>query len=185
MSYYYFIDVALFLLIAYCSYYSYQKKIYLKIFEYFKIFVLITLSAKFASKMGLLLEDSHVINADSFAMIVLIGFGVNILLILNSYQFIFKLFNNYINNQSIREFCAKSVTLLEITIIITFSLYLLMQITLSKNLLYNSLKKSYSYVHIKHFYTKFLNDDFVYMVLNTDTKTNRTEVIFKSIKNAF
>ena len=45
--------------------------------------------------------------------------------------------------------------------------------------------KSYSYVYIKSFYKKFLNDDFVDMILNADTGTNHKEIIFRSLKNSF
>ena len=50
---------------------------------------------------------------------------------------------------------------------------------------YKNMKKSYSYPKIEKFYNTFLNDDFVNMVLNSDTGTNHKEIIFKSFKNSF
>ena len=60
-----------------------------------------------------------------------------------------------------------------------------MQLYISKAYLSKSFHKSYSYPKIEYFYNSFLNDDFVNMVLHSDTGTNHKEVIFKSFKNSF
>ncbi len=88
-------------------------------------------------------------------------------------------------NVKIRTIFAKTFTFLEVLTIVTFSLYIVMQLYITKAYLYKSLKKSYSYPKIEKFYHSFLNDDFVNMILNSDTGTNHKEIIFKSFKNSF
>lgn len=185
MSIYYLLDFLLFALIGALSYYAYEKRIYLKIFEYFKIFLWITISAKLASQMGLFLQKIGFLNSDSYAVTILIGFILNLIILFYSHELVLAFLNTFFNNQKIKELFAKFITVLEITIIVTFSLYILMQIKVIKSAIQPSMNKSISYPYIKRFYKKFLNDDFVYMVLHSDTGTNYKEVIFKSFKNSF
>ena len=110
---------------------------------------------------------------------------INIVVLYFGEKFIFEFLNRYINSAAIKTFFAKLITTLEVIVIITFALYILMQLSLSKSYLYPTLKKSYSYPYIKSFYMKFLTDDFLNMILKADTGTNYKEVIFKSFKNSF
>ena len=158
---------------------------YIKLFDYFIVFIIISISAKFASFTGVSLQKINILLADTYTTLILIGFGINLVI----FTYIFKIFlqysNKYINNKKLKIFFAKLITLIEMIILTTFSLYILMQLSISKTYLYSTMKKSYSYPYIKSFYMKFLNDDLVNIVLNNDTKTNHKEVIFKSLKNSF
>jgi len=69
--------------------------------------------------------------------------------------------------------------------VITFSIYIVMQLYISKVYLYKTMKKSYSYSKIEKFYNNFLNDDFISILLNSDTGTNHKEIIYKNFKNSF
>ena len=178
-------DIFLFFTISFLIYYSYQNKIYVKIFEYFKLFIMITVSAKFASMTGIGLELFHIISADTYITIVLIGFGVNIILIYSSERIIFKFLNKFINSGSLKIFFAKLITVIEVVILSSFTLYIFMQLSFSKSYIYPTLKNSYSYPYIRSFYIKFLTDDFLNMLLKSDTGTNYKEIIFKSFKNTF
>jgi hypothetical protein len=60
-----------------------------------------------------------------------------------------------------------------------------MQFYPAKKYIYPTIKKSYTYPKIEHFYSRFLNADFMIMVLNQDTSTNHKELLFKSFKNGF
>lgn len=182
---YFLFDVALFLFISFAIYYSYKNKIYIKIFDYFKLFLIITISAKFASKSGIALEWFNIISTDTYITLVLIGFSINIVVLYYSQKFIFRFLDRYINSGAIKSFFAKLITTLEVVVITTFTLYILMQLSISKTYIYPTLKKSYSYPYIKSFYMKFLTDDFLNMILKADTGTNYKEVIFKSFKNSF
>ena len=185
VNFYFLIDLTLLFFIIYLSFYSYKKKIYIKLFEYIKIFIIISISAKFASFTGISLQKLNIFSADTYTTLILIGFGLNFITILYLFKIFLRYSNKYIDNKKIKTFFAKSFTLIEIIILTTFTLYILMQLSLSKTYIYPTMKKSYSYPYIKLFYIKFLNDDFVNLLLNNDTKTNHKEVIFKSLKNSF
>ena len=182
---YFLFDLFLFLFILFTIYYSYKNKIYIKIFDYFKLFVIITISAKFASYTGITMEKINIISSDTFITLVLIGFSVNIVVLFYSEKYIFKLIDKYINSGMIKVFFAKLITTIEVIVITTFSIYILMQLSISKSYIYPTIQKSYSYPYIKSFYMKFLTDDFLNIVLKADTGTNYKEVLFKSFKNSF
>jgi len=179
------VDILFALFIIFGCYYSYQKKIYLQIFEYFKIFFIITISAKLSSYTGVLLQKFSITKADTYTTLILIAFMINLLVIYFSWKYIFQFTKKYINNEKLKVLFAKIITASEVLIIITFSFYILMQIYLAKVYIYPTLHKTYTYPKIEKFYKSFLNDDFVNMVLSSDTGTNHKEVIFKSFKNSF
>ncbi len=185
LNYYYSLDVLFLLLIIFACYYSYQKKIYIKIFHYFKIFFIITVAAKLSSYTGVLLQKLYITKADTYTTLILIAFVVNLFIIYFSWKYIFQFTRTYINNEKLKIVFAKVFTAIEVLIIFTFSLYILMQVYLAKVYIYPIFKETYSYPKIEKFYKSFLNDDFVNMVLGSDTGTNHKEVIFKSFKNSF
>jgi len=185
VNFYNIIDLLLFIAIIVLTKISYEKRIYIKIFEYFKIFMAITLSAKLSGYTAILLQKFFITKADTYTTLTLISFTVNILILYYGWRYIFAFSNKFIQKEKIRVAFAKTFTFLEVFTIITFSIYILMQLYISKAYLYNSMKKSYSYPKIERFYNSFLNDDFVSMILNSDTGTNHKEIIFKSFKNSF
>lgn len=176
-------DITLFIFICYFIYYSYKRKIYVSIFEYFKIFIIITISAKLASTTGIKLSKFGILQADTYTTLVLIGFMINFAILYFFQDSIFKFLDNVIKNIDVKEYFAKLITIVQVTIIVTFCLYIFMQLKVSKRYIYPTLTKTYSYPYIRKFYTKFLNDDFVNMVLSSDTGTNHKEILFKSFKN--
>lgn len=185
VNFYNSIDLVLIISIILLTKISYEKKIYIKIFEYFKIFMAITLSAKLAGYTAILLQKFYITKADTYTTLILISFVVNILILYFGWKYIFAFSNKFLQNAKVRTFLAKTFTFIEVLIIITFSIYIVMQLYISKVYLYKSMKKSYSYPKIEKFYNSFLNDDFVNMILNSDTGTNHKEIIFKSFKNSF
>jgi hypothetical protein len=185
VSFYNTIDLVLIAAIIVLTKISYEKKIYIKIFEYFKIFMAITVSAKLATYTAIILQKFYITKADTYTTLILISFVVNLVLLYYGWRYIFAFSNKFMQNVKVRTFFAKTFTFLEVLIIITFSLYIIMQLYITKAYLYKSLHKSYSYPIIEKFYNSFLNDDFINMVLNSDTGTNHKEVIFKSFKNSF
>jgi len=185
VSFYNSIDLVLIISIIVLTRISYEKKTYVKIFEYFKIFMAITLSAKLASYTAIFLQKFYITKADTYTTLILISFVVNLLILYFTWKYIFAFSNKFMQNVKLRTILAKAFTFLEVFTIITFSIYIIMQLYISKAYLYKSMKKSYSYPKIEKFYNSFLNDDFVNMVLNSDTGTNHKEIIFKSFKNSF
>jgi len=173
------------ILIAYFTYISYKKQIYVKIFEYFKLFFIITLSTKLASYSAIVLTKMHLIKADTYTTLILISFTLNFIVLYFSWKFIVKIINKYFNSSKIKIFFAKVFTFLEVLIIITFSIYIVMQLYISKAYLYKIISQSYSYPKIEKFYNNFLNDDFISILLNSDTGTNHKEIIYKNFKNSF
>lgn len=185
MSYYYIFDLVLVLSIIFGSYYSYTHRNYIKTFKYFKLFVLISISTKLAPFMGSYLQKFSITQADTYTTLILISFSINLFLFYYFYQTLFNLSNTIIQSNKIKDISARVVSILEVIIIITFGLYIFMQISLSKQYLYPTLKKTYSYPKIKKFYNNFLSDEFVKMIMSSDTGINHKEVIFKSLKNSF
>ncbi len=184
MNYYHIIDILLIAIVGYATYYYYQKRIYLKLFEYFKIFFLISLSAKLAPFTGTYLQKFYITATDTHSITVLIGFGVNFAILFYGYKYIFKLLNNIINSQKARSLLAQVTTFIEVSVIITFLLFMSMQLHPSKVYVMPTLQKTMIYPHIKNFYIKFLNDKFIYMILNNDSPMDTKEVIFKSLKSS-
>ena len=185
VDFYNIIDLVLLISIVLLTKISYERKIYIKIFEYFKIFMAITLSAKLSGYTAIVLQKFYITKADTYTTLILISFAINIFILYFGWKYIFEFSNKFMQNVKVRTFLAKTFTFLEVLIIITFSIYIFMQLYISKAYLYKSMKKSYSYPKIEKFYNSFLNDDFVNMILNSDTGTNHKEIIFKSFKNSF
>ncbi|MEA3354580.1 MAG: hypothetical protein U9Q33_12270 [Campylobacterota bacterium] len=184
VNYYNIIDLLLVLLILWSSYYSFKNKTYQKTFHYLKIFLLITISAKLASYTGVYLQKLHITKADTYTTLILIGFGINISSFYFSYKYLYKFAGLLLNNNKLRNISAMVISFLEVLILITFSVYLIMQLYFSKKYLYTHISKSYSYPKIERFYKNFLNDEFVNMILSSDTGTNSKEIIIKSFKNS-
>jgi len=180
----YLIDILFIALIGYASIYYYKKKIYNQLFDYFKVFIIISISAKFASFSGKLLQKLYIISTDTYSILILIGFSINFLVIFYGYHFIFKLLDNIINSNKIRTFLAKTVTFFEVVAISSFILFMSMQTYPTKKFIEPTLKKSIIYPKIKGFYIKFLNDNFIKMILNNDSTMDTKEIIFKSLKNS-
>ncbi|MDC0932209.1 hypothetical protein OAR97_00025 [Arcobacteraceae bacterium] len=185
VNFYNSIDLIFIIAIILLTKISYEKRIYIKIFEYFKIFMAITLSAKLAGYTAIFLQKFLITKADTYTTLILISFVVNILILYFGWKYIFAFSNKFMQNTKVRTFFAKMFTFLEVVTMLTFSLYILMQLYISKAYLYKTMKKSYTYPKIEKFYNSFLNDDFVNMILNSDTGTNHKEIIFKSFKNSF
>jgi len=181
---YLLIDILLFIFISFATYYNYSKKTYVKMFDYFKIFALISVSAKFSSFTGSYLSKWHLILADTYTVLILISFSINIIIIFYSWHSIYYLSSKLINNQQIKIFFAKIITIIEVVVITTFILFIFMQLGVSKKYIYPTFKKSYSYPYVRTFYMKFLNEDFAKMVLSSDTSVNHKEIILKSFKNS-
>ncbi|MEA2100709.1 MAG: hypothetical protein U9P72_11340 [Campylobacterota bacterium] len=185
LNLYLLIDIFLIIFISFAIYYSYSRKTYIKVFDYFKIFALISISAKFSTYTGNFLSKWHLVLADTYTILILIAFSINVIIIYYSWSFIYIFSSKFINNQKIKIFFAKLITVIEVLIITTFTLFILMQLSINKKYIYPTLNKSYSYPYIKSFYVKFLNDDFAKMILNSETGVNHKEVILKSFKNSF
>ncbi len=185
MNLYIIFDIAFAVLLLYLSVISYQKRTYLAIYEYVKIFLLITLAASFAPKAAIWLSRWDVLKADTYSVAVLIAFGINIALIWGLYLLLRSVYENAMHSPGLKTLVAKSVSFLQTVLIVTFACYILMQLGPAKNHIYSHAAKTYSYPLIRGFYMSFINDDFVRLILNGDSKTNAKEVILRSFKNSF
>jgi len=184
ITYYNLIDLAFFLLLCRLIYWSYKNRSYVKIFEYFKIFLAVTISTKLTSLTATWLQKLYITDADTYPTLLLISFAVNLTIIIYSYKSIFKFTNIYINNRKIKTIIAKFFTVVEVVALSTFTLYIVMQLYLAKVYIHPTLEKTFFYPKIERFYIKFLNYDFVLLVMGSDTGTNHKELLFKSFKNS-
>jgi len=185
MNYYIFIDLSFLVLVLVLSYYFYQKALYEKLFSYFKFFVLLPLSAKFASYTAYILKTNNIIDADSYSVLILIAFGLNFLVLYYLYKYVFLFLDKFINSQNIKELLAILITVVEVVVIFSFLLYIFMQISVNKKHIQPTLNKTWTYQYTQKFYKKFLNYDFVYMITSSDSNINHKEILFKSFKNSF
>jgi hypothetical protein len=78
------------------SYWAYQNRFYIKLFEYFKIFILITIAAKLSTPMAIFLQKIHFLNADSYAIAIFIAFVMNLMILFSSYKLILKFLDTLI-----------------------------------------------------------------------------------------
>jgi len=184
INYYYIIDIIFVLIIINTIKIAYQKKIYIKIFDYLKLFIIITLSAKLANFTGTFLQQYHITKVDTYSTLIFISFMINFVAFTYMSKSFISITNKYINSVKTRDIMAKIFTTIEVILLFTFGLYLIMQLHLSKKYIEPHLQKTISYKYIKGFYKSFLNDEFVNMILHSDTGTNYQEVIFKSFKNS-
>jgi hypothetical protein len=184
VDFYNIIDAVLIAAIIYFSYRSYQNKIYVQIFEYFKIFVAITLSAKLSSYTAIILQKMYITKADTYTTLILIAFAINLAFFYYTGKYIIRFLNKNVTNINFRKYSAILITIIEVIILTTFSIYIVMQLYISKVYISKTLDKTLLYPRIEKFYKSFLNDEFVKMVMSSDTGTNREEIIFKSFKNS-
>lgn len=185
MTLYNLIDFFIFVLIVVFIIYSYNKKQYLKVFEYLKLFIFLTISAKLASFTAIYLQKFYITKADTYTILLLISFAFNFILLYYFWKYIIIFIDKFVSSSTIKSFLAKVFTVVEVTIIFTFSLYLIMQLAISKKYLYEPLYKTFLYPKIERFYTKFINDDFVMIVLTQSNPADHKEILFNSFKNSF
>jgi len=184
VTFYHLIDLALLIALIAFTKISYQKRVYVSFFEYFKVFLAITISAKLSSYTALYLQKFYITKADTYTTLILIAFAINLLILYFGWKYIFAFSSKFIQNGVIKVYLAKIFTFLEVLTLLTFSFYIVMQLYITKTYLHKIVSKSYSYPKIEQFYRVFLNDDFVNMVLQSDTGTNHKEILFKSFTNS-
>lgn len=182
MQAYLIFDILLFISIIYLSFYAYKHRFYIKLFDYVKIFIFITISANLAPSANSLFHKLNIISSDTYVIGVLIAFTFNFLILVYSYKTIFKILNHLIKSQKIKALIAKIVSFIESLLIITISLFLLMQISPIKKSIQSSLLKTYSYPIIKKFYMNTINQKFSNLFMQSDTKLQKYEAFFRNIK---
>lgn len=178
-------DFLFIVLVLYFSKYAYEKKYYIKFFEYFKIFVVIYLASFFAPYMGSFLQKVYLLQADTYITLLILSFGLNLFLLYTFWNKIIKVIFAKISTHKIKEFFAKVLSLVEVLIISTLGVYLIMQLYLSKVYFYKGMEQTYFYPYIEKFYIKFLNEDILAILQGSNTGTNSKELLYKSFTNAF
>jgi hypothetical protein len=185
IQYHTIVDIGLFLLFAFGVYYSYTHRSYVKTFAFFKAVVLIALAAKFSHTMAIWLQDFSITKADTYTTLLLIAFVINFLIAYAAFSALAHLSATVVNNATIKGVLAKLFTVFEVLVVSTFSLYIVMQLYVSKVHIYPVMSQTYLYPKIERFYHGFLSDDLVRMVMGFQAGTSRKEVIFESFKKSF
>lgn len=185
MNYYFILDLLFFISIVLFAYFNYINRNYIKVFDYIKIFIFVFISSTYAYKTYIFLNKIYVLQADSYYIAILICFVINLLILIYGYKYIFKALNYIISSSKIKMLLAKIVSFLESILLISFMIFILMQINPIKKLSLKTLNKTYSYPYIKKFYIKVIDKNFTSIFLTSDSKINRQESILKSIKNSF
>jgi hypothetical protein len=162
--------------------YSYKKEIHTKLLDYVQIFIILSSSARFSNNMGIFLKNLYVIKPDTHITMITIGFLFNLLILFSLRKLIIKMSKKHIENPKIKKSVKLILIIPEVIILVTFSIYIFIQLTPSKKYIYPIVKKSYSYPFIKSFYIKFLNDDFLRVMLDSDSDAQNYEKVYKSFK---
>jgi len=184
INFYRLIDLSFILLIFFFTYHAYKKYYYIKFFDFFKLLFLITISAKLSGSTAFFLKKLHIIYADTNSVLLLIAFLLNLLIIAYSFKYFIAFINEFVNSNKIRKTFALLLSFIEVFLLVTFITYMLMQVSFIKEYVYPIVNKSHSYKYVKHFYIQVLNKDFLYVIMNANTKTSKEEIIFTSFKNA-
>ncbi len=167
-------------------YYGYKKGITKNVYELFKIFLTVSLSEAYSVKLGVYLTKSHLLMADSFAILKLIGFLILFVL----FWFCWYLLEIYFskNFEGSRNFASTLggafVTSFLALVFITLLSFFLTQFSFFKQNLKPVLMDGYVYPKVNRYYLKVLNNSFVDNVIsgNISGKDSK-EFIFKSITN--
>ncbi len=182
MKFYFIIDIFFLIITIYLIIYSYKKEIHTRLLDYVQIFIILSTSARFSNKIGLFLQKLYIIKPDTHTTTIIIGFLFNLLILFSLRKLISKFGKKYIENKRVKKSVKLILIIPEVIILITFSLYIFMQLTPSKKYIYPYINKSYSYPYIKSFYVKFLNDDFLRVILDSDSDAQNYENVYKSLK---
>jgi len=182
MNFYFFIDILFFFIMINIIIYSYKKEFHVKLLDYVQIFIIFSLSARFSNKTGFLLKKLNIITPDTHTTSIVLGFLINLLILFLFRKLFSKISKKYIDKTKTQKGIKLSLIVVEVIVLLTFSVYMFMQITPSKKFIYPVLNKSYSYPYIKSFYIKFLNDDFLRVILDSDSDAENYEKVYKSFK---
>lgn len=182
MKFYFLIDIAFLIATIYLIIYSYKREIHTKLLDYVQIFIILSTSARFSNKMGILLQKLYIIKPDTHTTAIVIGFLFNLLILFSLRKLISKVTKKYIEDKRVKKSIKLFLIVPEVIILVTFSLYILIQLTPSKKYIYPYVNKSYSYPYIKSFYVKFLNDDFLRVILDSNSDAQNYENVYKSLK---
>ena len=178
-------DLLLVIVVGYVTYTMYKSDSYSEIFRYVILMVAFTISVKYALGTAIYLRNEHILKADTLATMILIGFGLNLILVLVGLKLLDIFAKIFLRKETrvSKEISGYALSFAESVLVVTFVVYLLSQIVVVQKLSDGVVKSSYTYKHIKHFYKTFLNDDFVEIITGSDTGTNRKEVILKSLQS--
>ena len=182
MSFYFIIDIVLLILIIYFIVYSYKKEIHVKLLDYVRVFIILSFSARFAETTGLFLQKLSIAMADTYTTLVVMGFLLNLIILVSINKLYSKISKKYVDKTRFQKGVKLTVIIIEVFILTTFSLYISMQFTPTKKYIYPTFKKSYTYPYIKKFYIKFLNDDFLKVILDPHSDAQNYEGVYKSFK---
>jgi hypothetical protein len=87
----------------------------------------------------------------------------------------------FINQDKIKDILAKTISFLEMIIIVSISIFMIMQLYISKMYLSKIMNKTYTYPKIQRFYKNFLNTKLANSILYSNTGTSYKEVIIESL----
>jgi hypothetical protein len=182
LKFYFLIDILLFFIIVNIIIYSYKKEIHVKLLDYVKVFIILSLSARFAKLTALYLQKLTIVDGDTKTTVIVIGFLINLLFFTLINKLYSKISKKHIDKTKLQKGIKLTVIIIEVFVLTTFSLYIFIQFTPSKKYIYPTLNKSYTYPYIKKFYIKFLNDAFLNVILDPNSDAENYEKVYKSFK---
>ena len=175
-------DFILGLVIMSGIYYGYKHGNLSKVYEIVKIIVGIAISSKYGLTFGILLTKAHVLKAETFGVLILIGF----LLVFGVYWFVMfilelaykKFLESYLSKQS--KYVAAVFSGAEFFIIFTLGLFVVLQFYWPRIYIKPALFKSFTYKPIHYFYKGFLNDKLINNTLYEGSGSGLKETIMNT-----
>ena len=175
-------DILLLLVTLGGVHYGYKHGNLSKVYEIVKIIIGIAISSKYGLTFGIWLTKAHVLKAETFGVLILIGF----LLVLGLYwlvMFILELaykefLESYLAKQS--KYVAAVFSGAEFFIIFTLGLFVVLQFYWPRIYLKSALFKSVTYKPIHYFYKGFLNDKLINNTLYEGTGAGFKETIMNT-----
>ena len=164
-------------------YYGFKHGINERLYKLFKFFMIISFSEMYSVKFGVFLTKNHILWADSFSILKLIGF----VLLLGVFWFVFNFFEFLFqtifkdSHKVASQYGGALITAFSMMVMITLLAFTLTQVKILKETLKPLLMKSYSYSKVNRFYRKSIDNSFVEKVVQGDISGKDTkEIIFKS-----
>ncbi len=172
-------DFILILVVVYGAYYGYKHGNLSKIYEIVKLIAGVAISSKYGLTLGMWLTKVHILKAETFGVLILIGF----VLVFGLYfiaMFILELaykefLESYLRHQS--KYIAAIFSGLEFFIMFTLSLFILLQFYWPRTYIKPILFKSFTYKPIHKFYKGFLSNELINNTLYEGTGSGIKETI--------
>ena len=164
------------------AYFGYKNGNLSKVYEIVKLIAGVAISSKYGLILGMWLTKAHILKAETFGALILIGF-VLVFIIYLVVVFILELaykefLESYLRHQS--KYVAGVFSAIEFFVMFTLGLFILLQFYWPRNYVKPMLFKSYTYKPIHKFYKSFLSNELINNTFYEGSGAGVKETILKT-----